>query len=290
MHENPTLILVGGPTASGKSAFALELAQKRDGIIINADAMQIYAGLPVLTAQPDASARAAVPHLLYEILDAAQNGSAGKWLVLAQAAIAGVRGMGKTPIIVGGTGMYFAALLGGLADIPAIPEKTRLAAEKLYDEMGEEKFRREVAKKDSESAARIARNDRQRLIRAYAVAAHTGKSLSAWQKAGAARDPDAGYEKHLLLPPREELYAACDKRFALMMKSGAVEEVKALLTRKLSPSLPAMKILGLREIAAWLNGEITREEAMAKAQQMTRNYAKRQMTWFRNQWKIREAG
>jgi tRNA dimethylallyltransferase len=156
--------------------------------------------------------------------------------------------------------------------------------QKLYGELGEENFRRELAKLDEVSAARIARNDRQRLIRAYEVARHTGTPLSAWQK----KNPgDAGeaIERHLLMPPREELYAACDARFANMVRGGALEEARAFLARGLDPELPAMKTLGLRELGAHLRGETSLDEAIAKAQQATRHYAKRQMTWFRNQWK-----
>jgi tRNA dimethylallyltransferase len=281
------IILIGGPTASGKSALAMRLARARNGSIINADAMQVYAGLPLLTAQPEAADRAEIPHLLYEVTDAGEASSAGKWLAQAHAAIAEVRAAGRMPILVGGTGMYFNALLGGLADIPQIPGAARDEAERLYAEWGEEKFRHQLSLRDSESAARIERNDRQRLIRAYEVVTHTGQSLGEWQKAGAARAKAQRFdpEFHLLLPPREKLYADCDRRFAAMIERGAVEEVKALMNRNLSPTLPAMKILGVREIASFLEGKTSLDEAIAKAQQMTRNYAKRQMTWFRNQWR-----
>ncbi|MFA4993857.1 MAG: tRNA (adenosine(37)-N6)-dimethylallyltransferase MiaA [Bdellovibrionales bacterium] len=279
-----SLILIGGPTASGKSALALRLAKERNGNIINADAMQLYAGLPVLTAQPDAEDRAEIPHLLYEVTDAAEASSAGKWLVQARDAIEQTKAEGRTPIIVGGTGLYFDALMGGLADIPPIPDDARAKAAQLYNEWGEKKFRDELAKRDPESAARIARNDRQRLIRTYEVALHTGKSLGEWHKISQTPDQAYNAEFHLLLPPRDELYAACDKRFLKMIERGAIEEVKNFLKRSLPPTLPAMKILGVREIAAYLHGEKNLEESIAKAQQVTRNYAKRQMTWFRNKW------
>jgi tRNA dimethylallyltransferase len=320
-------IILVGPTASGKSARAMELARAHKGSIINADAMQIYAGLPLLTAQPAPQDRAEIPHLLYEVTDAVEASSAGKWLAQAQTAIQQVLAEGRTPILVGGTGLYFEALRGGLAHIPAIPDAVRTKVENLYAEWGEEKFRTELAKYDAHSAARIARNDRQRLIRAYEVAIHTGKPLGEWHKRSSPPPPLAGggwgvgafhknenlgtpldlmpppptparegrgsqynhanfkFETHLLLPPREELYANCDKRFLAMIDQGAIDEVKKLLARNLSTSLPAMKIIGVREIAGYLNGEMNRDDAIAKAQQMTRNYAKRQMTWFRNQWK-----
>lgn len=281
------LILIGGPTASGKSAFAMRLARSGKGSIINADAMQVYAGLPILTAQPDTKDRAEIPHLLYEIADPSEASSAGKWLTLAKAAIEEVRCAGRAPILVGGTGLYFEALLGGLADIPPIPESVRTKAQDLYREWGEEKFRAELSMRDPESAARIKRNDRQRLIRAFEVVEHTGKTLGEWHKKDSGvgiRESGVEIERHLFLPPREELYAACDARFLAMIERGAIDEVEELMAKNLSPALPAMKILGAREIAAHLRGEIPLTEAIQKAQQMTRNYAKRQLTWFRNKW------
>ncbi len=296
MKQQP-IILIGGPTASGKSALAMRLARECGGVIINADAMQIYAGLPLLTAQPEAADKAEIPHLLYEVMDAGEASSAGKWLALARASIAGVVAQGRTPIVVGGTGLYFAALQGGLAEIPPVPDTVRAEVSALYDARGEVEFRAALALRDGDSAARIKPNDRQRLIRAFEVVAHTGKTLGEWQKNEAGgQKPEAGQiiispdlkpltsDLHLLLPPREELYAACNTRFVKMMERGALEEVRALIARDLSPTLPAMKILGVRELAAHLRGEMSLSEAVEKAQQMTRNYAKRQMTWFRNQW------
>jgi tRNA dimethylallyltransferase len=336
--DKPTLILIGGATASGKSALALEIARRESGTIINADAMQVYAGLPVLTAQPPRSIQhsafsiqgRAIPHELYEVFDPAEKSSAGRWLDLAKEAIERAVESGRKPIVVGGTGLYFKALLEGIAEIPPIPQDVRAESKKLYDALGSEVFRSALAKLDPESAAKIKPNDRQRLIRAYEVVRHTGKTLGAWQKTqrpasfrgeldpetGASENPESrlfkkeqnqtGFRinflsskdekkivrddefkivRHLLLPPREELYAACDARFLRMMERGAVEEVKALMAQGLDPELPAMKILGVREIAAYLRGDVSREEAIAKAQQATRNYAKRQVTWFRGQWK-----
>jgi tRNA dimethylallyltransferase len=277
------IILVAGPTAAGKSALALDLARKQRSTIINADAMQIYAGLSVLSAQPSTVEQAHIPHLLYGVLAPDERSSAGRWLALALDAISKTAAEGRMPILVGGTGLYFRALLGGLADIPSIPESVRGETERLYDALGEEAFRRELTKRDADSAARLARNDRQRLIRAYEVAVHTGKALSEWQK-GSGENLFPNPEWHLLMPSREELYAACDKRFEKMIANGAVEEAKIFLARNLDPELPAMKTIGLREIGAHLSGECTLEQAITKAQQMTRNYAKRQMTWFRNQF------
>lgn len=294
--SQPKIILVAGPTASGKSAFALDLARQKNGVIINADALQIYAGFPLLSAQPSKADLPAAPHKLYGVIDAAEKSSAGIWRGLAIQAINDVVHKGQTPILVGGTGLYFRALLGGLADIPPIPDDVRKKVIDLYDQWGEEKFRAELLKLDPETSARLAPNDRQRSIRAYEVVLHTGKPLGFWHK-----KQDSGFriqdsknslesriqnsESHLLLPPRDTLYAACDKRFLQMINQGAVEEVKNMLARKLDPSLPAMKTLGVREITDYLHGIITLDEAIAKAQQATRNYAKRQLTWFRNQWK-----
>lgn len=285
------LYLIGGPTASGKTALALTLARRKNGVIINADAMQVYAGLPLLTAQPTAAEKVEIPHELFEIFAPSEKSSAGRWLALAEAAIARVVQAGKTPIVVGGTGLYFKALLEGLADIPPIPSVTHEEAVALYDKKGHDSFREKLAALDPESAAKIKPNDRQRLIRAYEVVAYTGKTLGKWQK----RDQGSGFrtqnftiKRRLLLPEREKLYAACDARFLRMVEQGAMEEVRALLAQKLDPNLPAMKILGIRELAAHLRGEITLKEAIQKAQQFTRNYAKRQVTWFKNQWKDAE--
>lgn len=287
MKKKPPLHLIGGPTASGKTALALEMACVQGGVIINADAMQVYAGLPLLTAQPTASEKAQCPHRLFEIFDPAIRSSAGRWAALARAEIVRVADEGAVPFVVGGTGLYFAALLGGLADIPPIPDEVRQEVIGLYESQGHETFRRLLAQRDADSAARIKPNDRQRLIRAYEVVLHTGRTLSQWQEEGKVSSLEETYtiHRHLLMPEREALYTACDARFLRMMEQGALEEVRALRTRDLDPDLPSMKILGVPELMAHLRGELSLDEATAKAQQSTRNYAKRQMTWFRNQWK-----
>lgn len=280
------LILIGGPTASGKSALAAERAAALGGTVINADAMQVYAGLPILSAQPEAALRTKAAHVLYEVMDPAEAGSAGKWLPLAVAAIKDCWRGGGTPILVGGTGMYFRALTEGLADIPAIPDEVRAKATALYDEQGEAAFREALHILDADGAAKFAAHDRQRLIRAYEVVLHTGKPIAAWQREGAPPLPACVIERHVVLPPRDELYARCDARFLTMVAAGAVDEVRGLMQRRLDPQLPAMKMIGVRELAAHLRGELSLDAAVAKAQQMTRNYAKRQMTWFRNQWPL----
>jgi tRNA dimethylallyltransferase len=283
--SQPKIILIAGPTASGKSALALELAHAHRGVVINADAMQIYAGLPILSAQPNASEMLKVPHRLYGVLDATNASSAGKWLALATVIIRQTVDAGTTPILVGGTGLYFAALMRGLAPIPPIPAEVHTTTQDLYDVLGEHNFRAALARIDSESALRLAKNDRQRMIRAYAVALHTGKPLGDWRKlAMRSFMDDYAPESHLLNPERQTLYAACDQRFAQMLARGAIDEADQFLKRNLNENLPAMKTIGLRELAAYLKNEIGLDEAIAKGQQASRNYAKRQMTWFRNQW------
>lgn len=283
---NPPLYLIGGPTASGKTAAALELAAQVGGAVINADAMQVYRSLPLLTAQPTPEEKVVCPHFLFEVFDPAEKSSAGRWLMLARAAIQGAVEAGLTPILVGGTGLYFAALLGELADIPDIPDEVRASSLSFYNKLGHDAFRAELAKKDPESAARIKPNDRQRLIRAYEVVTHTGKPIAFWQERGRAAsiENEFAVERRLLMPDRAALYAACDARFLKMMDAGALDEVRALLSLGLDPDLPAMKILGVPELAAHLRRELSLEEAIAKAQQSTRNYAKRQVTWFKNRW------
>jgi tRNA dimethylallyltransferase len=279
------IILVAGPTASGKSARAMELARQIGGTIINADAMQVYAGLPILSAQPGRSDLDSIPHKLYGTMDPAEASSVGRWLELAGKAIDETVAEGRIPILTGGTGLYFQAWLGGLADIPDIPASVREDAEKLYAEIGEEDFRKKLANLDVGSAGKLAKNDRQRLIRAYEVAIHTGRPISEWQKETKSNVHETFMIKaYCLLPEREALYADCDARFENMIRLGAIEEAKEFLKRGLDPELPAMKTLGLREITSYLGGEIKLEDAISKARQMTRNYAKRQMTWFRNQW------
>ncbi len=282
------IILLGGATASGKSAKALELARENNGVIINADSMQIYSGLPVLSAQPTAEDAAQTPHLLYGVVPPSQRSSSGAWMELADRAVEQTLALGRTPILVGGTGLYFMAFLGGLADIPDIPEETRAKVRALYEEKGIVDFRVLLAKMDPDGEKAIRPNDKQRLLRAFEVAEHTGKPLGYWQRQPSKRSmaiEGRSIERILLSPPRSELYAACDKRFAKMIEQGAIDEVREILKQGLDPELPAMKTIGVRELAKHIAGEWTLEEAVSAASQATRNYAKRQMTWFRNQWK-----
>lgn len=279
------VILIAGPTASGKSALAIELASRERGIVVNADAMQVYEGLPVLSAQPQKIDQRGIPHKLYGSFDPSTPSSVARWLKESLREIREAHCAGYVPVLVGGTGLYFNALTLGLSDIPDVPESVRTQARDLYDKLGDLHFRAELSALDPESAAKLARNDSQRLVRAYEVAKHTGKPIGYWQKQRKALDcANFVFERHLLMPARDQLYSACDRRFVRMMEQGAIEEAKQFLSRGLDPSLSSMKTIGIRELGAFLRGDISRDEAVAQAQQATRNYAKRQMTWFRNQW------
>lgn len=277
-----TIIIVAGPTASGKSALALALAEYYRGTVINADALQCYRDLHILTARPGAAEEARAPHRLYGFLDAAERGSAARWRDLALAEIAASLAAGRLPILVGGTGLYLRALLGGLAPIPDIPTDIRDEAAALYQRLGGAAFREELARLDPASAARFPSGDKTRLTRAYEVVRATGKPIGDWQRAPAAPSPYR-FVTLLLASPRAALYAACDARFAAMIDAGGLAEAGALLARGLSPDLPAMKAVGLPELFAHLRGKATLPDAIAAAQQSTRRYAKRQMTWFRHQ-------
>jgi tRNA dimethylallyltransferase len=275
--------LIGGATASGKSALALRLAQALGAEIVNADYMQIYADLSVLSARPPEAELALAPHHLYGVADGADPWSVGRWLRAATEVLAGVSGRGRPAVVVGGTGLYFRALTEGLADIPDVPAEAHLRAEALWDAGGEAAVRRELKAGDPRGEARIEAGDRQRLLRALAVLSSTGKPLSDWQVSTTPLlSPDA-WRGLVIEPDRASLYARCDARFAAMLDMGGLEEARALLSRKLDPQSPVMKAVGVREFAKYLGGEITLAVAIAEAQQATRNYAKRQMTWFRNQ-------
>jgi tRNA dimethylallyltransferase len=277
------VILIAGPTASGKSALALRLAEQLGGEIVGADSMQIYRDLHVLTACPSAEEQARVPHHLVGTVDGAQAWSAGRWLEAAKAVLADLAAAGRPAIVTGGTGLYFRALTQGLAEMPQVPETARAAAEDEYDTSGEAAVRRQLAILDPQAEARIARNDRQRLVRALAVARHTGTALSEWQNRTAPVLAPDSWRGLVIEPPRQTLYARCDARLAAMIEAGALEEVEALLARGLDPDSPVMKAVGVRELAGVVLGESTRAAGMKQAQQATRNYAKRQLTWFRNQ-------
>jgi tRNA dimethylallyltransferase len=275
------LVIVAGPTASGKSALALALAEEFHGTIINADSMQVYRDLALLTARPDEAALQRVPHRLYGVIDAGEACSAGRWRAMAVDAIAATRAEGRLPILAGGTGLYLRALLEGLAPVPPVPAGIRAAARARHAALGGAAFRAELAALDPDAAAALAAGDSQRLIRAFEVVQATGTPLAAWRRGQSAGDFIAA--AIVLLPPRDRLYAAIDARFAAMLEAGAEDEVRALMARGLAPALPAMKAVGIPELAAFLAGERSRETAVAAASQATRRYAKRQYTWLRHQ-------
>lgn len=282
--EKPRVVVVVGPTASGKSALAVGIAEALDGVVVNADSMQVYRELDVLTARPSAADLARVPHRLFGVLPAAERCSVGRWLDLALAEVEVVRAAGRLPVLAGGTGMYLKALMEGLAPVPEVPADTVARLGARYDEIGGEAFREELRPLDPENADRLPPGDRQRLVRARAVAEATGRPLGHWRRlAPAGPALAADYAVILLLPNRQALYDRCDARFGQMMASGALDEVRALLDLGLSSDLPAMRALGVPELAAYLGGETTLEAAVSKAQQATRNFAKRQLTWLRHQ-------
>jgi tRNA dimethylallyltransferase len=278
------VVILAGPTASGKSALALELAAARGATIINADSQQIYRDLHILSARPDAAAMARAPHRLYGFLDAAERGSVARWRERALAEIAAAHQAGGLPLLVGGTGFYLRALERGLAAVPAIPASIRAEAAAMYDRIGGTAFRERLAELDPAGASRLPPGDRQRLLRAWEVVQATGRPLAEWQRRSSGQPAFRfRFAIILLMPPREALYAACDHRFAAMIAAGGLDEAKALMARDLPSDLPAMKAVGVPELIRHLRGDIRLDEAVTLAQRATRRYAKRQMTWFRHQ-------
>jgi tRNA dimethylallyltransferase len=275
-------ILIAGPTASGKSAAALELAQRLGGTVINADSMQVYCELAVLTARPGPDEEALVPHRLYGMVPAAEAYSVGRWLVDAEAAIASSQQEGSVPILVGGTGLYFKALTEGLAPIPDIPPEVRAFWREAYEKHGQDALHAALAERDPLMALRLSPSDPQRIVRALEVIDATGVSLAEWQGGNAEPMLAASAALTLIIAPeREPLYAAIDARFERMRAQGALDEVRGLLELDLDPGLPAMRAHGVRELAAYLRGRMGLDEAVAKAKTESRRYAKRQMTWAR---------
>lgn len=280
---SPLITLLAGPTASGKSALALDWAQRTGGLILNADSQQLYADLRILTARPSAQDEATAEHALYGVANAAEAWSVGRWARAALPRIAAAVGENRPVLLVGGTGLYFHALTRGLAEVPEPGEAARAAAATLFDDAGETVVRERLRTLDPAAEATIGPRDRQRLVRALAVAEGTGRPLSAWQAETRPLLAPDSWRGRVLEPDRAALYAACDARAAAMVQAGALAEVEALLARGLSPELPAMKAVGVRELVAVVRGQTSLDEALAQLQQATRNYAKRQLTWFRNQ-------
>lgn len=281
----PLLTLIAGPTASGKSRLAMETARATGAVIVNADSQQLYADLRVLSARPAAEDEAEMPHRLYGVADAPDAWSVGRWSRAVMDLVAELQAEGRPALLVGGTGLYFNALTKGLADIPPVPVEVRDAVQAEFDAEGETAFRRRLAEVDPAAEAAVFPGDRQRLVRALSVHRASGRPLSAWKADTRPLLAPGSYDALVVEPPRDRLYASCDARVDVMMAHGALEEVRALTARGLEPDLPAMKAVGVRELAAHLAGELSLEDAVAAMKQSTRNYAKRQLTWFRNQQK-----
>jgi tRNA dimethylallyltransferase len=282
--KTPSAILLAGPTASGKSALALNLAESTGGTVINADSMQVYRDLRIITARPTPSEEARVPHLLYGHVDASENYSTGRWCLDAVAAMAEARRAGRFPILVGGTGLYFKALTHGLAAVPPIPATIRTDVRERLASEGVAPLYAELMRHDPQAAERIMPGDRSRVTRALEVVLATGRSLADWHREGLPPSVDAARALKIFLEvDRAELYRRIDARFDAMLESGALEEVQKLAARGLDPSLPAMKAHGVPWLIRQLNGEITLTEAAEGGKRDTRRYTKRQATWFRHQ-------
>jgi len=279
----PHALFIAGPTASGKSAFALAAAKQLNGTIINADSMQVYDTLRVVTARPSAAEMEAMPHCLYGHVAAGAAYSVGQWQGDALEAIAQAQQAGRLPIIIGGTGLYFKSLSDGLVDIPDIPDDVRQSLRAAMARNGAAHMHTLLAACDSALAARVNRNDGQRILRGLEVFQATGQKLSVWQQQKTKVPLTYPVLNVLLMPQRDWLYARCNQRFEQMIEAGAMAEIEALQALDLAPDTPVMKALGVPELMGHLLGQLSLEEAVSIAQQQTRRYAKRQMTWFRNQ-------
>lgn len=283
-NKSSDAILITGPTASGKSALALEFARRHGGVVVNADSMQVYDTLRVVTARPSDAEMQGVPHLFYGQVPAASSYSTGDWLREMTALLERLKGEGRVPVIVGGTGLYFKALTGGLSDMPAIPEALRADIRQRLTRDGADALHAALSDLDPAMARRLNPGDGHRIVRALEVFLATGRSIAEFQTRSGPMlvDPDRAL-KIVVLPDRAVLHDRINRRFAVMMDEGAVEEVQSLLALNVAPSMPVMKAIGVSQIADMLAGRIDREEAIERASAATRQYAKRQMTWFRNQ-------
>lgn len=277
-------ILITGPTASGKSALAVDFAKRHDGVVINADSMQVYDTLRVLTARPAEEDMEGVPHLLYGHVPATTAYSTGEWLRDVQRLLADLKREGRLPVLVGGTGLYFKALTGGLSDMPAIPDDLRESLRQRMALEGPEVLHAELASRDAETAARLQVKDGQRILRALETHIHTGRSISSFQETRGPMiiDPSRA-KKIVVLPERPILHDRINRRFEIMLQTGAIEEVGALMALQPAPDMPVMKAIGVNEIAEMDAGRMRREMVIERGSALTRQYAKRQMTWFRNQ-------
>ena len=282
--SRPDIILIAGPTTSGKSALALELAQQLGAVIVNADSMQVYRDLRVITARPSAEEERRAPHRLYGHIDAAENFSVGRWAEEAAAALSETQRTDRAAIVVGGTGLYFSTLTQGLAAVPPIPAAIREEVRARLHSDGVAALHSELKWRDPAMAARLMPGDRARITRALEVVLATGRSLLDWHGENTpARVDTARAAKVFLAPERDALLRRIDARFDAMMAAGALEEVRALAARGLNPELPAMKAHGVPWLVRHLSGEIPLDQAVTEAKRDTRQYTKRQATWFRNQ-------
>lgn len=282
----PKIIVIAGPTASGKSALALRIAEELNGVVINADSMQVYKDIPILAAAPTAEDIARVPHKLYGIHDAAYRGNVVEWLDLCKKEIDTARTQNQTPVVVGGTGLYIESLTKGVTPIPETPAEIRRKVGDMLKNDGLENLYKELQKIDSATAARLSENDTTRIRRAMEIWLHTGKNLTYWHNIPlkTVYHPDEFVQVYLNVP-REILDARSRIRFDAMLKAGALEEVQTLVNRNLSDSLPVMRALGVQELKACLKGECLLSQAVENAKLHTRQYAKRQCTWFNNRYK-----
>lgn len=284
MSGRKDIVLIAGPTASGKSAAALAMARAHDGVIINADSMQVYAELSILTARPGPDDLAAAEHRLYGCISASQPFSAALWAERAVAEISDAHARGKLAIIAGGTGLYFHVLMHGLSPVPPVPEDVRAAARRLRAELGAERFFALLEAADAEAASRLNPNDTQRVVRAYEVAKGTGRKLSEWQKVKGTPMIDMARALSVVIEPeRAWLNQRIEARFDAMLEAGALDEVRAFAALSPKPEWPALRALGVRPLLEHLEGRLSVEEAVARAKAETRAYAKRQLTWFRHQ-------
>ncbi|NBC20067.1 MAG: tRNA (adenosine(37)-N6)-dimethylallyltransferase MiaA [Alphaproteobacteria bacterium] len=278
-------LLIHGPTASGKTELAIALAKALDGEIVNADSMQVYRDLRLLTARPSEAEEAEVPHHLFGRVDAAERYSTGKWLGEARSKLADIQRRGKLAIFVGGTGLYFLSMIQGLSDIPPVPEDVHSEVRALVNQEGVASLHSRLQAIDPATAGRLSPNDRQRIMRAFEVWLATGRPLSElYQAPKSVLLDDGEWLGIALTPPRSRLYARIDRRFEGMMMRGAMDEARALLARGLDPQLPAMKAHGMPWLAKFIGGEISPEEAAENAKRDTRRYAKRQFTWIGRQF------
>ncbi|WP_025662145.1 tRNA (adenosine(37)-N6)-dimethylallyltransferase MiaA [Rhizobium sp. IBUN] len=277
-------ILITGPTASGKSALAVEFAKQHNGVVINADSMQVYDTLCVLTARPSDEDMQGVPHYLYGHVPANLAYSTGAWLRDVTELLPRLHADGRKPIFVGGTGLYFKALTGGLSDMPAIPEEVRNRLRSRLQEEGRDELYRQLRERDPLVAESLRPQDGQRIVRALEVLEATGRSIADFQaQTGPVIVDPSTSRKIVVAPDRAILHQRINGRFEKMLEQGAEDEVKTLLSLSLPPDMPVMKAIGVSQIAAMLRGELSRDEVLERGAAATRQYAKRQMTWFRNQ-------